>query len=200
MFKETKEHSFRACLGQPGYVATRCCNIPSLLAPSRYPMSRFPTLPTWLQSSITNSPSMPIVTRSYDHQYYQLRSRYPQVEGSVDEVDSIDNLVRLKQANLDNFWLRQQPALVLYRLWHATVADHALINLVILRHPVHLKSLQTALNHSFASHFSIPRGSTLHTYFEFGLSLAQSIRRSRVRHGEGEDRGRRPPIVCGCNR
>ncbi len=75
----------------------------------------------------------------------------------------------LKQATLDNDWLRQQPALVLFRLWHASVAVHALINLIILRRPTHLKSLQTALNTSFTSLLGLPRSAASYAYFEFGF-------------------------------
>ena len=44
-----------------------------------------------------------------------------------------------------------------------------MINLIILRRPTHLKSLQTALNTSFTSLLGLPRSAASYAYFEFGF-------------------------------
>ena len=79
--------------------------------------------------------------------------------------------------------LSSGPATILYHLWYAKVAVHALSNLVVLHSPAHRNQLQVLLNKSLAATFRVPLTAVPCLHLELGfppLDLQAAVALARL--------------------
>jgi hypothetical protein len=78
---------------------------------------------------------------------------------------------RLRASSRPRSPLRNGPATIIYNLWRASVAVHALMHLVPLHSPRHLTQLQTTLNQSLGYTFRISVTAVPYLCIDLGFHL-----------------------------